>query len=64
MAQPNENDLKQRDSQSTITRTVVNRVNGVATTETVTTRTTEDELIYKNGKWTQQGEETVDINNL
>ena len=64
MAQPNTNDLKQRGSQSTITNTVETRVNGVPTKETITTKTVDSELIYKNGEWNQQETKTEETNNL
>ena len=64
MAQPTENDLKQRDSQSTITNTVITRVNGVAVKETISTRTIDDEMIYKDGAWREQDETTKQENNI
>ena len=64
MAQPTENDLKQRDSQSTITNTVITRVNGVPTKETISTRTIDDEMIYKDGAWREQDETTTATNNI
>lgn len=64
MAQPTENSIRERDSQSTITNTTIHRVNGVPVKEVVTTRTSDDELIYQDGVWTQQETETTVTNNL
>ena len=64
MAQPTINSKRDRESQSTVINTTVVRVNGIPTTETVTTITVDDELIYTAEGWRQQETETTVTNNL
>lgn len=64
MAQPTIDSKRDRESQSTVVNKVVTRVNGVPTTETVTTKTVDDELIYTTNGWKQQNTETETITNL
>ena len=64
MAQPSTNDLKQRQSNSTVKNKTTVKVNGVPTTETTITKIVDDELIYQNGNWSQQETITEVTNNL
>ena len=64
MAQPSIDSKRERDSQSTVVNKVITRVNGVPTTETVTTVVTDDELTYTADGWKQQETETEVTNNL
>ena len=62
MAQPNTDDLKQRQTQSNTTYISVTRVNGVPTITQEITKSVDDKMIYTDDGWKQQ--ETETINNL
>lgn len=63
MAQPSTDDLKERDSQSTVINKSTIRVNGVPVKEVISTKTITGELVYRDNKWKQQEEEIETIIN-